>query len=211
MTEARDDLQALQDRIAFLEEQLAEAQLATQRAEEMAVSLAGTAKATNDAANAQTERLRAAQSELTAAKQEQVKQKRVQLETDDLLIQKMAVIAAQAQQIRQLTAEKAEMQVELDHYLNPSGEAAATTPPAEQAIKPKGQVTAVDIPNGLAEISIGRANGVKKEMIFRVTRGDQFVCNILIVDVDTEKAVGDIQSAQLSPQVGDSVSVNLDF
>ena len=123
----------------------------------------------------------------------------------------MAVIAAQDQQIRRLTEEKSEMQEKPEQSLSQSEKTAATTRPAGQDSGLQGLVSAVDIPNALAEISIGMADGVKTEMTFRVMRGDKFVCNILVVDVDEKKAVGDIQSVQLPPRVGDKVSANLKF
>jgi hypothetical protein len=64
----------------------------------------------------------------------------------------------------------------------------------------------------MAEISLGSAHGVKESMKFHVTRGDQFICDVLILDVDTEKAVGIlelVQPATGGPKVGDNVSTSL--
>jgi hypothetical protein len=46
-------------------------------------------------------------------------------------------------------------------------------------------------------------------MKFHVTRGDAFICDILIVDVDVEKAVGVLELVQQQPKVGDNASTNL--
>ncbi len=46
-------------------------------------------------------------------------------------------------------------------------------------------------------------------MKFHVTRGDEFICDVLIVNVDTEKAVGVLELVQQSPKVGDNASTNL--
>ena len=51
--------------------------------------------------------------------------------------------------------------------------------------------------------------GVKEGMKFHVTRGDEFICDILITDVDTEEAVGVLELVQQQPNVGDTVSTNL--
>jgi hypothetical protein len=136
----------------------------------------------------------------------------------------MAIIAAQNQRLMRLTEEKTDIQGKLEQYLHQYGKMAGPTRPATQVsgtarqarpimqdIGLKGLVTGVDIPNSLAEISVGMADGVKKEMTFKVTRGDKFVCNILVVDVDAEKAVGDLQLVQLPPRLGDKVSTNLNF
>jgi hypothetical protein len=48
-------------------------------------------------------------------------------------------------------------------------------------------------------------------MKFHVVRGDKFICDILILDVEPEKAVGilDLLQPELPPQAGDQVSTNL--
>ena len=222
--EAGKQIQALNVQIKALEAQVNDALLAKRQAEAEAANMASAAKASNDTAMAQTELFKTAQAQLTSAQQEQVKQKKVLQETDLLLIDKMAIIATQDQKIKRLTEEKLEIQEKLEQYLAQYGKMAGPTRPATQVsatarqarpimqdIGLKGLVTGVDIPNSLAEISVGMADGVKKEMTFKVTRGDKFVCNILVVDVDAEKAVGDLQLVQLPPRVGDKVSTNLNF
>jgi hypothetical protein len=84
--------------------------------------------------------------------------------------------------------------------------------PARSVTEPidlKGQITEVDIKNSLATISMGSADGVREGMKFHVTRGDAFICDILIVDVDTEKAVGVLELVQQPPKLGDNASTNL--
>jgi hypothetical protein len=76
----------------------------------------------------------------------------------------------------------------------------------------EGLIITVDLENSLAEISIGAANGVKQNMKFHVTRGDEFICDILILDVEPEKAVGTLELmnvTQKQPKAGDNVSTNL--
>ena len=70
-------------------------------------------------------------------------------------------------------------------------------------------MTQVDLKNSLAVISIGAADGVKEKMRFYVTRGDAFICEILILDVDAERAVGFLERVQTPPKVRDSVSSNI--
>jgi hypothetical protein len=45
-------------------------------------------------------------------------------------------------------------------------------------------------------------------MKFHVIRGDEFICDILVLDVDAEKAVGILDLVQKQPKVGDLVSTN---
>ncbi|MCJ7730000.1 MAG: hypothetical protein MUO27_09020, partial [Sedimentisphaerales bacterium] len=115
-----------------------------------------------------------------------------------------------------------ELQAKLDSFLRPAGKTVAgavpVTPqkakvmPAEPAttqISLKGLVTNVDLGNSLVEISIGAADGVKEGMKFYVTRGEEFICDILIYDVEAEKAVGLLDMVSKEPKAGDNVSTNL--
>ena len=63
----------------------------------------------------------------------------------------------------------------------------------------------------MASISIGTADGVKEGMKFHVTRGDKFICDILIIDTDAEEAVGALELLDLAreqPKAGDTVVIN---
>ncbi len=143
-------------------------------------------------------------------------------ETNRVLLEKMSIIAQQEERISQLVDEKTELQAKLDQFLRNYGQVATTAPPktevrpekvqpvvAPQAIGLKGLVTKVDAKNLLAQISIGSADGVKENMKFHVTRGDSVVCDILILDVDTDKAVGILDRVRQQPRSGDNVSTNL--
>ena len=81
--------------------------------------------------------------------------------------------------------------------------------PPIRAIALEGNVRAVDMQKSLVEISIGAANGVKKNMVFHVTRGDKFICDLRIFEVDNDKAVGIPELVQEPPQAGDIISTNL--
>jgi len=143
-------------------------------------------------------------------------------ETTQTLVEKMAVISALEARNKTLLEEKTQLQAKLDQLLRQYGKVIApikpvtTTKEIAKVAKPgtadiglKGLVTNVDPKNSLAEISIGSAQGVKEGMKFHVTRGDEFICDILILDVDTEKAVGILELVQQQPKVGDNISTNL--
>jgi len=123
---------------------------------------------------------------------------------------------------RRLLEEKTELQGRLDRFLQPIGKLPAVpvpvTPkkeiarpaiPAVRDITLQGLITAVDLKNSMASISIGTADGVKEGMKFHVTRGDEFLCDILIIDTDAEEAVGILDLVQKKPRVGDTVSTSL--
>ena len=46
-------------------------------------------------------------------------------------------------------------------------------------------------------------------MVFHVTRGQQFVADIRILDVGPDQSVGILQKVQTPPRVGDVASTNL--
>lgn len=61
----------------------------------------------------------------------------------------------------------------------------------------------------LVSVSVGSADGIAKNTVLHVTRGDQFLCDIVVTDVDTNKAAGIRQLVQAQPKIGDHVSTEL--
>ncbi len=160
--------------------------------------------------------------ELKRVQSEEIKHRKELSETTAQLVEKMAIIEQLQTDNKRLLEEKTELQTKLDNLLRPAGKtvvgAVPVTPqiskvrPAEPAtaqISLKGSVTDVDLANSLVEISVGAADGVKEGMKFYVTRGEEFICDILIYDVEAEKAVGLLDLVSKQPKVGDSVSTNL--
>lgn len=161
--------------------------------------------------------------ELNRVQAELIKEQSDLKDTTTALIEKMAIITTLEGKSKRLLEEKTELQDKLDQVLRQFGKTAvaptAVTPTKDKArvapapvtkdLELKGRVTVVDSKNSMAEISIGAADGVKESMKFHVTRGDEFICDILILDVDTEKAVGLMELVQQQPKVGDSVSTSL--
>jgi len=162
--------------------------------------------------------------ELKTIQAELIKEQREHKETTTALYEKMSIVAQLEEQTKRLLEEKTELQNMSDQFLQQFGKVAAApvpvTPIKEKArvapvardIALKGLVTEVDLKNSLAEISIGAANGVQAGMKFHVIRGNEFICDILIFDVEAEKAVGILElmeATQQRPKAGDNVSTNL--
>ncbi len=158
---------------------------------------------------------------LKQVRAEQIKQEKELKETSAVLIEKMAIIENLEAEKKQLIQQKTQLQSRFDQYLQPMGKFAAepvtVTPrkdvprmalPPVRDISLKGLVTAVDVKHSMASISIGAADGVKEGMKFHVTRGDEFICDILILDTDTEEAVGVLDLIQQQPKVGDNAATN---
>lgn len=156
---------------------------------------------------------------------ELIKQDKELKDTTAALMENMAIVKQLQEGSKRLLEEKTELQNKLDQYLRQYGKAIAepmpVTPdrgavslaPPTKDIDLNGSITEIDLKNLLAEISIGTADGVKEGMRFHLTRGDKFICDIVILDVWPEKAVGWIELLQDQPRdqpkIDDKVSTNL--
>ncbi len=170
----------------------------------------------------QTQLLSTAQEDVKQLKTEQIKLSKELDQTSAAVVEKNALIDAAEAEKRRLIEEKADLQNRLDKLIQAGGRAPAAGAPVTQekgkampaqptneTINLKAQISEVDAKNSLATISIGSADGVKEGMKFHVTRGDEFICDVLIVNVDTERAVGILELVQQSPKVGDNAATNL--
>lgn len=187
----------------------------------------------NELATKQTEMFKDAQTQVANLQADQTNRKKELDETNRMLLEKMSVIDQLQSKVRQLTEENQDVETRLNQYLQQYGRI-ATKPPVTvaprnggvQPVQPasttasmaqtrtialNGKVTAVDIKNKLAEISIGAAAGVRQEMKFHITRGDRWVADMLILEVGPDKAVGIVDLVQqgMEPRAGDTVATNL--
>jgi myosin heavy subunit len=189
-----------------------------------ATSMEAVVKDFSDTTKKQTDTLNAALAEVKQLKEDEIKLKQELEQTSAALIEKTAIIDSLEAEKRRLIEEKADIQTRLDKMQMGGAAAMAASPavtpergnvrageiPAERSnLNLKCRVAEVDARNSMATISIGSADGVKEGMTFHVTRGDSFICDILITDVDTEKAVGVLQLIQQTPRVGDTAATKL--
>ncbi len=175
----------------------------------------------------------AAQQKVNTLEADRINREKELAETSQALLEKVTIIAQHEDTIRRLTQENHDLGTRLNVYLAKYGQMAAQPPttvaPGVQGVRPvqpiaaamplqgtkalglNGQVTAVDLRSRLVEISIGTAAGVRQDITFHITRGDQYVADIQIVEVWPDRAVGVLnlvkQGAQ--PQAGDKVTTNL--
>jgi len=220
----KDDISALQIQIGQLTTERDEAKRQTVTATEEEGKWKAATIAFYDTNDKQRKLLEDTLAKLKTIQSEQIEGNKELNETTAVLIEKMAIIDDLEKQSKQLLEEKTDLQNELDKHLQRTGQTVAA-PVAVTPIKDKarvapptvdigleGLITTVDLENSLAEISIGATNGVKQNMKFHVTRGDEFICDILILDVEPEKAVGTLELmnvTQKQPKAGDNVSTNL--
>lgn len=226
----KDELeQTLNNQAAALKTQVSDLQAKLNNTEREKAELvdktnnfASVTKAFTETAEKQTQSLNDALEEVKKLKAEQIKLGKELDEVSTSLTEKTAIIGTLETDKRRLIEERADLQTRMDKLLQPSGKVAGTSEPVTQEKGPaaasrptgepialKGLVTGIDTKNSLATISMGSADGVKEGMKFHVTRGDQYICDILITDVDMDKAVGVLELVQQKPKVGDKVSTNL--
>jgi len=148
----------------------------------------------------------------------QVKQRKELSETTQALVEKMAIIETIEAEKRRLEEEKAELQGGLVGGTRSASVPTPVTKPRQDArpvssvvseMALNGLIKVVDLKNSMVSISIGSVDGVKEGMKFHATRGNEFICDILIIDVEPEAAVGVLELVQKQPRVGDSVTTNL--
>jgi hypothetical protein len=191
--------------------------------------MAGTVEMANATAKQQTVLFETAQKEVRTLQADQTDRQKELEETSEALDQRRSIVAQLEEKVRELTQENQELLNRLNRGLQPLGQM-TTRPPTTVGTRPatvqpvqaaplgaqptrpinlNGRVTAVDMKNRWAEISIGSAAGVRQDMTFHIIRGDRWAAKMLIREVSPDKAVGTLQLVQIEPQIGDAVTTNL--
>ncbi len=180
-----------------------------------------TVKVTSETQTKMLDQARAAQARVATLEADLTRLENELKETNLLLQEKMAIIETLQAKNNQLAQANQDLETRVNQYLRNRGQVTAApqpvtlvpgvaqpaTPTPTRQIDLNGLVVDVDKP--LAEISIGASAGVKQNMTFHVTRGDQFICNIEILYVDAERSVGVLKLMQGEPRIGDTVKTNL--
>jgi len=157
---------------------------------------------------------RLTQDELDSSRTEIVK---LQKELNEL----SASFYEKAVQMQQLDADKRRLLEKLTYFedkqIQPMVAARTVTMKKESARPILSSVPTSLVINGLitnvsqsmVTLSVGSADGVKKGMTFYVTRGDNFICDVIITNVETDKSVGVLELVEARPKIGDNVSTKL--
>ena len=90
--------------------------------------------------------------------------------------------------------------------VTPLNQAASQTPVVSTS-----DIKALVVATGesMAQLSVGSADGVKPQMVFHITRGERFLCDVVVTDVDINKCAGVLELVQQRPQIGDTASTQL--
>ena len=212
-------LSELQDAIRKLELEKAAFQAQVEKLQSENLALA-------TAIREQTKIADSASKELVDVKGDLTNEKKKYDEVATALMEKESLINMLQSDAKRLLEEKASLENKLGKFLQPYGQKAATeqpvtmekdkarlvqpaTPAIRTGIGLKAKVTAVDMNRSFAKISIGESDGVKKGMKFHVSRGGEYICDILIIDVAAQEAVGSLELVQREPKAGDIVATNL--
>jgi len=191
----------------------------SQRVRDMGASV----QQANELQASQMQQAQAAQEQVATLEAERTRLEKELAETDQTLMEKMAIVAQLEERVKQLIEANQELETRVNQYLRPSGLTTAApvtvtqrtgiavpaAPPVARDIGLNARIAAVDIKNALAELSIGSAAGVRPDMRFHVTRDQQFVCDIRILDVGPDQSVGILEKIQVAPRVGDVAATNL--
>lgn len=165
--------------------------------------------------------LRLARTELDNLREQRVTDRKYLNEITATLDEKIVELESLEAERRRLLEEKVTLEDWLEQLSGRTGEevekpqpatpqkhkAAAAWPTTDQ-VSLQAVVSDVDMKNSLATISIGSADGVREGQRFHVTRGDMFVCDILITDVEPDQAAGVMELVQYQPRVGDNAVTN---
>lgn len=219
------EIAALNTQINTLKTQLKEIEAQKNIEQKRASDMASVVETANQTISETAQLLKNAQDDFKKADSERTKLSARLDETSQTLLEKLAIIQSLETDKKRLIEEKTELQARMDKLLQPVGKTTAPvvtvtqetkvarpTPPVTEKIGLKGLITAVDLKNKLASISIGTADGVKEGMKFHVTRVDKAICDILIIDADTNVSVGALELLDISrdqPKAGDTVTTNL--
>jgi uncharacterized protein YpmS len=163
--------------------------------------------------------LKLTQQQLDKARETGIKDQQELNEITASLIEKIAQMQALERDRRRFLEEKKSLEDKLNQLF---GTDVVTEVPTTVTPEPGVAKAAQPIPAGaplnglitevgesLVTISIGADDGVRKGMVFHVTRGGEFICDVVITDVDTNKAAGSLELKMQQPRIGDNVSTKL--
>ncbi len=163
--------------------------------------------------------LKLTQKQLNKANSEGIKDRKELNEITASFYEKMVQMESLEAARRRLLEQKTDLEKRMNQIMGPDtfgSRAVQPVTPDIDSARPSVIFGGADL-NGLITevgesmviISIGSADGVKKGMVFHVIRGDDFISDILITDVDTNKSVGVLDLVQQPPRIMDNVSTRL--
>ncbi len=163
--------------------------------------------------------LKLTQEQLNKAHSEGIKDRKELNEITASFYEKMVQMESLEAARRRLLEQKTDLEERMNQIMGPDALGARAVEPVTPDIdsaRPgiifggaglNGLIT--EVGESMVIISIGSADGVKKGMVFHVTRGDDFFSDILITVVDINKSAGVLDLVQQQPRIMDNVSTRL--
>lgn len=162
--------------------------------------------------------LRLTQDQLDTARAKGIKDQKELNQITAELYEKIVQLQALDADRRRLLEQKKDLEVQLSRLdeigspvtatvVTPILDQARPVAPVHYGMDVRGLIH--EVRDGMVTLSIGSADGVKKDMILHVTRGDQFLCDVVVTNVDINKSAGVLELVQQQPRIGDTASTKL--
>lgn len=219
LDEANQRITELEAQKAKMQVDLATAERSNYGCQERLTNLAGVVTGLNQTISSMDQSLKSTRSELDKARDEQVKNRKELNEVTAALNEKSVQADSLESERRRLLEEKSSLEQQVSgtgrtaapsaQPVTPGPSGVRAAPPITSQVSLRGKITEINLKNNLVTISLGSADGVRAGMRFHVVRGDTFVCDVLITNVDTDRSAGTLQLVRQQPQIGDSVATNL--
>jgi cell shape-determining protein MreC len=165
--------------------------------------------------------LKLSREELDKLRNDQVKDKKNLNEVTAALNEKAVQLEAVEAERRRLLEQKTSLEHQIAKLMGQGTQtvtANAVTPdtdnvkiasPSNNAVSLQGKISEMNAKSGLVTLSIGSADGVQVGTRFHVVRGDKFICDVVVTNVDTETSAGVLELVRQQPQAGDLASTSL--
>ena len=163
--------------------------------------------------------LKLTQQQLSKAHSEGIKDRKELNEITASLYERIVQMQALEADRRRLLEAKLSLEEQINRLSGPDAEAVSfelVTPQrglARPAATVSGRVALqgliTEVSKSLVSISLGSEDGMKKNMVLQVFRGDEFICNLVVTNVDINKSAGVLELVQQNPIVGDYVTTRL--
>ena len=160
--------------------------------------------------------LDATQSQLDTARSDGIKNQKELSEITANLYEKIVQLQSLEAERRRLLEEKKELESRIVTNATPVQTKPVTPLPNRSAapavVAPAGtdvKGLVAEVEQNLITLSVGSADGVKEKMVFHITRGDRFLCDVIVTNVDINQCAGVLDLVQERPQVGDTASTQL--
>ena len=221
LDESTQKLTELEAQKTQIQVDLDTAQRSNYGCQERLTNLAGVVGGLNQTISSMDQSLSLARSELDKIRNEQVKGRKELGDITAALNEKTVQVEAIESERRRLLEQKTALDEQITEMAKGGKSAAAAgpvtsepagvkmSPPATDQISLRSKVVETDLKNNLVTLSIGSADGVKKGMRFHIVRGDTFICDVVITNVDIERSAGTLGLVRQQPQVGDVAATNL--